>query len=119
MESLKDCLFSTHNMNHDMTLHVHNISCHETNKDEKQQNNAVLTKDDWFYLVNTLENWRVYAPRAVVKKNPVLAWRVMNLCKDPAVRVKGAYFTACFRRGLMQEARQKQLDALKIKLGAA
>lgn len=76
-------------------------SCHEVNLNNNDQVNdqvKQLDKSDWWYLVNQLEKWRVYNPRAVVKRNPVIAWRVMNLCKDPSVRVKGAYFTTCFRR---------------------
>lgn len=64
------------------------VSCHENE----------LSKSDWWYLVNQLEQWRVFNPRSVIKRNPVIAWRVMNLCKDPNVRIKGAYFTTCFRR---------------------
>lgn len=78
-----------------------NDSCHEVNLNNNDQVNdqvKQLNKSDWWYLVNQLEKWRVYNPRAVVKKNPLVAWQVMNLCKDPQVRVKGAYFTTCFRR---------------------
>ena len=94
----------THDMNHDM---ICNDLCHEGNNpiichDHDMSNQ--LNKSDWWYLVNTLTEWRVYNARAVVKKNPVIAWRVMNLCKDPKVRVKGAYFTTCFRRELAKLA---------------
>lgn len=89
-------------------------SCHEVNLNNNDQVNdqvKQLDKSDWWYLVNQLEKWRVYNPRAVVKRNPVIAWRVMNLCKDPNVRVKGAYFTTCFRRECFKAE-------LKSKIGA-
>lgn len=65
------------------------ITCHDSNR---------LSKDEWWYLVNQLTEWRVFNPRAIVKKNPIAAWHCMQLCKDNCVRVPGAYFTACFRR---------------------
>lgn len=85
---------------HDMIGHelchegINTLICHDSCHEGKEQ----LEKDEWWYLVNQLEKWRVFNPRSVVKRNPVIAWKVMNLCKDPNVRVKGAYFTTCFRR---------------------
>ena len=70
-----------------------------------------LDKNDWWYLVNQLEQWGVFKPRAIVKKNPLAAWKCMNLCKDKNVRHKGSYFTVCFRRELA-------FAELKEKLGA-
>lgn len=110
--------------NHDM---YHVMSCHDTchevinnssNHDmssadnfQKDVNNSMLSKDEWHYLTKTLDGWRVYNPRAVVKKNPLLAWRIMNLCKDPQIRVKGAYFTVCFRKELEKIELQRQVAA--------
>lgn len=99
-----------HDMNHAMLcndlghegINTH-ITCHDSNR---------LSKDEWWFLVTTLEAWNVFNPRAVVKKNPALAWRVMNLCKDNCVRVKGAYFTACFRRELFKLEVKKDLKKL-------
>lgn len=70
-----------------------------------------LDKTDWWYLVQTLESWGVFKPRAIVKKNPAAAWKVMNLCKDRQVRHKGSYFTVCFRRELA-------LAEMRARLGA-
>lgn len=70
-----------------------------------------LDKTDWWYLVQTLESWGVFKPRAIVKKNPAAAWKVMNLCKDRQVRQKGSYFTVCFRRELA-------LAEMRARLGA-
>lgn len=79
-----------------------------------------LSKDEWWFLVDTLESWRVFNPRAIVKKNPAAAWRCMNICKDRNVRVKGAYFTACFRTELAkQKAHQNFVDLLEKKCGVA
>lgn len=96
-----------HGMNHDMI--EHDNLCHEGNNslicnDHVMSEPVQLKKSDWWYLVNTLTEWRVYNARSVVKRNPRLAWKVMNLCKDKRVRVKGAYFTTCFRRELSKLA---------------
>lgn len=101
---------------HDMISHelchegintpICNESCHE-----KQ-----LDKSDWWYLVNQLEQWRVFNPRSVIKRNPVLAYKIMNLCKDPNVRVKGAYFTTCFRRELALAEGRALISRLESRL---
>ena len=89
---------------HDMISHglchegKNTLICHDSCHEELSGNSGKLNKSDWFYLVETLEKWRVFNPRSVIKRNPVIAWKVMNLCKDPSVRIKGAYFTTCFRR---------------------
>ena len=105
---------------HDMNVHV--MSCHDSVCHEQINSltcnhdmSSFLNKADWRYLVDTLEQWKVFAPRAVVKRNPALAWRIMNLCKDPQVRVKGAYFTACFRRELIKIQHSDKINALKEK----
>ncbi len=103
--SLKSCY--DHDMIHGMTCNelCHEgintpITCHDSDSNKQTTR---LSKDEWWYLVNQLTEWRVFNPRAIVKKNPAAAWRVMNLCKDNCVRVPGAYFTACFRRELIKE----------------
>lgn len=83
------------------------VICHDSN--ETPQNR--ISKDEWYYLVDTLESWRVFNPRAVVKKDPVAAWKCMNLCKDKNVRVKGAYFTACLRTELAKKEFKKKIGA--------
>ena len=100
----------SHDISHE-GINTH-VICHDS-KEEKENR---ISKEDWQYLVDTLEDWRVYNPRAVVKKNPAAAWRCMNICKDRQVRVKGAYFTACFRTEL---ARAEFKRELKKRIGAA
>lgn len=80
----------------------------DSNERKEFQDNR-LSKDEWWYLVNTLDSWRVFNPRAVIKKNPVLAWHCMNLCKDNNVRVPGAYFTRCFKNELFKLEIKKEL----------
>ena len=75
-----------------------------------------ISKEEWQFLVDTLESWRVFNPRAIVKKNPAAAWKCMNLCKDKGVRVPGAYFTVCFRTELARAEFRKEL---KKRIGAA
>lgn len=97
------------------------ITCHDSNEmyeknvQLKEEENR-LNKSDWYYLVQTLESWRVFNPRAIIKKNPAAAWKCMNLCKDKGVRVPGAYFTACFRTEL---AKAEFKRVIKEKMGAA
>ena len=88
----------------------HILTCHDSKKENR------ISKEEWNYLVDTLTKWRVYSPRAVVKKNPAAAWRCMNLCKDKGVRVPGAYFTACFRTEL---AKANFVSALEKRCGVA
>ena len=83
----------------------------DTSKDTSSVQVARLDKNDWWYLVQTLESWGVFKPRAIVKKNPLAAWKCMNLCKDKQVRHKGSYFTVCFRRELA-------LAEMRMRLGA-
>ena len=128
MEKEKNSYFLTHVINnHDMSCHdsICHDNTHTNNHDmsEVSEDSGRLSKTDWWYLVNTLESWRVFNPRAVVKKNPQLAWRVMNLCKDPSIRVKGAYFTTCFNRELAKTQNQDKLEywraVARQKLGIA
>lgn len=99
--------------------------CHDSNCSSKQVTSQVseqvnrINKDEWQYLIETLESWRVFSPRAVVKKNPAAAWKCMNLCKDKGVRVPGAYFTACFRRELAKAQAKNVVSRLEEKLGVA
>lgn len=97
-----------HDMNYDMKLCHEGINTPFICHDSKNR----ITKDEWFYLVDTLTQWRVFNPRAVIKKNPAAAWKCMNLCKENKVRVPGAYFTACFRKELAKAE-------LEAKLGIA
>lgn len=86
------------------------LTCHDSNNKNR------ISKDEWLFLVETLDKWHVFNPRAVVKKNPAAAWRCMNLCKDRQVRVPGAYFTACFRTELAKAEFKREL---KKRLGGA
>ena len=70
-----------------------------------------LDKNDWWYLVNQLEDWGVYKPRAIVKKNPQAAWLCMNLAKDNYAKSKGAYFMICFKRELIKAELKQRLSA--------
>ena len=101
---------------HDMIGHDHEMKlCHEVIQPIRSHDHDMsvvnsISKEDWFYLVNTLSSWRVFNPRSVVKRNPQIAWRVMNLCKDPNVRVKGAYFTTCFKRECFKAELKSRLN---------
>ena len=77
-----------------------------------------LDKNDWWYLVNQLEEWGVYKPRAIVKKNPAAAWKCMNLAKDNYAKSKGAYFMICFKKELAKADAKALINRLESKLGA-
>ena len=120
-----DNVMICHDTCYDVCHEVNNthVICHDS-KGQSETNCSQLenriSKEEWFYLVDTLESWRVFNPRAIVKKNPAAAWRCMNICKDRNVRVKGAYFTACFRTELAkQKAHQNFVNLLEKKCGVA
>lgn len=94
-------IMTCHDICHEVTNNTSNHDMiHSGDNFSENVNNTKLSKDEWFYLTQVLDSWRVYNARAVVKKNPALAWKIMTFCKDPSVRVKGAYFTASFRNEL-------------------
>ena len=122
-----DHVMICHDTCYDVCHEVNNthVICHDSdqvNQKSAQVSEQVnrISKEEWFYLVDTLESWRVFNPRAIVKKNPAAAWRCMNICKDRNVRVPGAYFTACFRTELAkQKAHKNFVDLLEKKCGVA
>lgn len=83
---------------HNMKLNVMSI-CHEGNipsicYDRQRQ----LSKADWWYLVETLEKWHVYCPRAIITKYGALnCWEAMVRTKENRPRIAGAYFTKVVR----------------------
>lgn len=57
-----------------------------------------LNKSDWWYLVQTLESWNVFKPRAIIKKYGALnCWEAMLRTKENYPKCKGAYFTKVVR----------------------
>lgn len=92
----------------DMTLCNEGINTPIICNDSKVQK---LDKNDWWYLVNQLEEWGVYKPRAIIKKNPQAAWLCMNLAKDNYARNKGAYFMMCFKKELAKVTLKRLLSA--------
>ena len=77
-----------------------------------------LDKNDWWYLVNQLEQWGVFKPRAIVKKNPLAAWKCMNLAKDNYAKSKGAYFMICFKKELAKQEAHDFIKQLEKRIGA-
>ena len=108
MENTNKNAMITCNDNHVMSTCNEGINTHSICNDSKVTR---LDKNDWYYLVNTLELWGVFKPRAIVKKNPLAVWKVMNLCKDKKVMHKGSYFTVCFRRELALAEMKERIGA--------
>lgn len=78
-----------HDMNERNEYH-NMISCHDVKE--------TISKNDYFYLVETLEKWRVFYPKAQIKKYGAKnCWEAMNRVKSSNARVPGAYFTATVR----------------------
>lgn len=110
--SLTSChthgLESCHDQGHEG---IKRYSCHESNEIE---NYKKLSKEDWTYLVGVLESWRVYNPRAVIKRYGALnAWEAMIRTEDFTPRVPGAYFTKVIRsltgmNGKLQELKNQE-----------
>lgn len=97
---------SCHDSDHDSVCHesIHSLICHDseekqTKKTEtKNADQAKLSKSDWWYLVNQLEQWRVFNPRAIITKyGPFNAWEAMVRTKENHPRIPGAYFTKVVR----------------------
>jgi hypothetical protein len=94
-----------------------NQSCNEgINTLSTCNDSARLSKDEWWFLVNTLESWGVFKPRAIVKKNPAAAWKVMCLCKDANVINPGSYFTTCFRNELTKIEAANFINSLEQRI---
>ena len=75
------------------------ITCYEGNNplicyDSKKR----ISKEDWWYLVETLEKWHVFSPRAIITKYGALnCWEAMTRTKENRPRNAGAYFTKVVR----------------------
>lgn len=93
-----------------------NELCNERVNSHSTCNDSRLSKSDWWYLVQTLEGWGVFKPRAIIKKAPAVAWKVMCLCKDANVIKPGSYFTACYRNELAKMQARSFVDNLEKKL---
>lgn len=92
---------AVNSINHDMEekkINSYHDSCHDINHNMVSCHDHELAKSDWNYLVNVLETWGVFAPRAVIKKyGGNVCWDAMIKVKDYRPRIPGAYFTKIVR----------------------
>lgn len=93
---------SCHEICHDSLCHesINSLICHDSalTKTEVLKKQEKLSKDDWWYLVEVLEKWRVYNPRAIITKYGAMnCWEAMIRTKENRPRVHGAYFTKVVR----------------------
>lgn len=91
---------SCHDSDHDTLCHesIHSLTCHDSEEKQAKKSEAKLSKSDWWYLVNQLEQWRVFNPRAIITKyGPFNAWEAMVRTKENHPRIPGAYFTKVVR----------------------
>lgn len=114
-ESLTSCPIHVVSSCHDQSHEVTQLdSCHDDSAAGK------LSKSDWYYLVEILESWRVYNPRAVIKRYGALnCWEAMVRTKDFTPRVPGAYFTKVVRQltgmnGKLQELKIQQEKSVSL-----
>lgn len=101
-----------HNMNHDMTsCHEYHsfVSCHDMSFNQN------ISKDDYKFLVSVLESWRVFYPKAQIKKfGAKNCYEAMQRTKAFNPRVPGAYFLTIVRDivnnadSKMKELREQQ-----------
>lgn len=90
---MKSCYDNVMNTCHDKSI---SLICHDSK--------SKLSKNDWWYLVNTLEQWKVYNPRAIITKyGPFNCWEAMQRTKENHPRIPGAYFTKVVRN-IVKEA---------------
>lgn len=60
--------------------------------------NKRIEKSEWWYLVEVLEKWHVYSPRAIISKYGAMnCWQAMLKTKENRPRNAGAYFTKVVR----------------------
>lgn len=93
-------MISCHDLGHDSLCHesIHSLTCHDSEVNQAKKSEAKLSKSDWWYLVNQLEQWRVFNPRAIISKyGPFNAWEAMVRTKENHPRIPGAYFTKVVR----------------------
>lgn len=93
-------MISCHDLSHDSLCHesIHSLTCHDSEVKQAKKSEAKLSKSDWWYLVNQLEQWRVFNPRAIISKyGPFNAWEAMVRTKENHPRIPGAYFTKVVR----------------------
>lgn len=96
---MKSCHDTCNDLCHES---IHSLTCHDSKRETKKvieaKPEAKLSKNDWWYLVNQLEQWRVFNPRAIITKyGPFNAWEAMIRTKENSPRVPGAYFTKVVR----------------------
>lgn len=88
---MKSCHDTCNDLCHES---IHSLTCHDSVESKVQK----LSKDDWWYLVQVLEKWRVYNPRAIITKyGPLNCWEAMTRTKENHPRIPGAYFTKVVR----------------------
>lgn len=96
---------------HDMTYNASNKKAYHEPYYE------TINKRDYVKLLNQLEEWRVFAPKAIVKKYGVktvqLAVEYTKATKN--VRCHGAYFTYMVRQLKTQNVEQAENDLNEVK----
>lgn len=114
MEQLKSVL-------HDIMI------CHDSNEMKKGHdighdislsNQEMISKNDYHYLVQVLEGWRVFYPKAQIKKYGAKnCWIAMQRVKSSNARTPGAYFTITVRNLIKEERSRGDLTPLKNEKG--
>ena len=102
---------------------IANIPCHDMTYNASNKENIpctcyeTISKREYVRLLNQLEEWRVFAPKAIVKKYGV---KTVQLAVDytkatPNVRCHGAYFTYMVRQLKTQNVEQSKNDLSEVK----
>lgn len=100
---------------------INNIPCHDMLL-KKEKNIPctcydMISKREYAKLLNQLQEWNVFAPKAIVKKYGVktVQLAVEYTKATPNVRVPGAYFTYMVRQLKPQKTEQSQSDLRAVK----
>lgn len=100
---------------------INNIPCHDMLL-KKEKNIPctcydMISKREYSKLLNQLQEWNVFAPKAIVKKYGVLTVQtaIEYTKATPNVRVPGAYFTYMVRQLKPQKTEQPQSDLRAVK----
>ena len=77
----------------------------------------MISKREYSKLLNQLQEWNVFAPKAIVKKYGVLTVQtaIEYTKATPNVRVPGAYFTYMVRQLKTQNVEQIENDLSEVK----
>ena len=95
------------------------MTCHDSeymikSHDISLSNQKMISKNDYHYLVQVLESWKVFYPKAQIKKYGAKnCWIAMQRVKSSNARTPGAYFTITVRNLIKENNEERFKGDLK------